>query len=339
MINQIAIKDFIISDKNNKIFVIAEAGVSHFGSLSKAKKLIDLAKASKADAVKFQAYVTEELIHSDFKKWFSRMKKKETNFIFFKKLKRYAERKKISFLLTPHSETGLKWIEKLNLPAIKVGSGEIGNFEFLKKILKLNKPIIISTGMHEIKELVKLKEFFKKKKFKKVIFLKCNTQYPTPDSDINLKSFNYFKEIFKQNFVGYSDHTDNELAILASIPLGARVVEKHISLDFNVKDAQDWKVSFNKEQLKSMIFKIRKLENLLGEGRLKISNSEKKSKIWASRSIYAKKNLKKGHKLQLSDIKFLRPGNHLSCSEFKKINNKKLKKNIFSTSPIKLNDV
>ena len=338
MIRPIAINNFIISNKNNKIFVIAEAGVSHFGSLQKGKKLIDLAKAANADAVKFQAFITEELIHTEFKKWFTRMKKKEVDYTFFKKLKKYAEKKKISFLLTPHSETAIKWVKKLKLSAIKVGSGEIGNFDFLSKIIKLNKTIIISTGMHNVHELVRLKRFFERRRFKKVVFLKCNTQYPTPQKYINLISFNNFKKIFTNFFVGYSDHTDNELAILSSIPLGARVVEKHISLDFNVKDAQDWKVSFNKDQLKNMVNKIRKLEIILGKNILEISNSEKKSKIWASRSIYAKKKLKKGKVLKISDVKFLRPGNHLSCSNLYKIINKRLKKEIPQNSPININD-
>jgi N-acetylneuraminate synthase/N,N'-diacetyllegionaminate synthase len=338
MANTIFINKFKISQKNNRVFVIAEAGVSHFGSLKKAKKLIDLAKDSGADAVKFQAYVTEELIHSGFKKWFYRMKKKEVNFSFFEKIKKFADGKKITFLLTPHSETGIQWIKKLNLPAVKVGSGEIGNFEFLKKIIKLNRTIIISTGMHKLEELEKLKTFFEKMKFKKVVFLRCNTQYPTPEKDINLKSFDKFKEIFKNYFVGYSDHTNDDLAILGSIALGAKVIEKHISLDFNVKDAQDWKVSFDKFQLNNMVQKIRKFEIILGESNLKISKNEKKSRIWASRSIYSKKKLSKGKIITISDVNFLRPGNNLSCSEFYKINKRKLKKTILPNSPINLND-
>ena len=338
MVNSIFISKFKISQKNNKVFVIAEAGVSHFGSLEKAKKLIDLAKASGADAVKFQAYITEELIHRDYKKWFDRMKQKEVNFDFFKNIKEYSKKKKIIFLCTPHSPTAVKWIDRLDLEAIKIGSGEIGNFEFLKSIIRLNKPIIISTGMHEQKDLVKLRNFFIRSKFKKVIFLKCNTQYPTPDEDINLKNFKTFKKIFKDFFVGYSDHTDHDLAILGSIMLEAKVVEKHISLDFNVKNAQDWKVSFDKTRLSEMIKKIRKLEKILGLEKLKLSNKQKKSRIWASKSIFAKKDIKKGKKIAKSDINFLRPGNYLNCSDFEKIVKKKLKKNIKANIALRFND-
>jgi N,N'-diacetyllegionaminate synthase len=338
MANNIFINKFKISQKNNRVFVIAEAGVSHFGSLKKAKKLIDLAKDSGADAVKFQSYITEELIHHEYKEWFDRMKQKEMNFNFFKKIKEYSEKKKIIFLCTPHSATAVKWMNKLDIGAIKIGSGEIGNFEFLKSIIRLNKPIIISTGMHEQKDLIRLRNFFISYKFKKVIFLKCNTQYPTPDEDINLKNFKMFKKIFKNFFVGYSDHTDHDLAILGSIMLEAKVIEKHISLDFNVKNAQDWKVSFDRIRLSEMIRKIRKFEKILGSEKLKISTKEKKSRIWASRSIFAKKDIKKGKKLEISDINFLRPGNFLNCSDFAKINKKKLKKNIKANTALKFND-
>jgi len=225
MINSIRIGDKVISRRSNKVFVIAEAGVAHFGSLKKGKKLIDLAKSAKADAVKFQSFLTEELIHHKYKKWFKRLKEKEVNFSFFKKLKNHAKKKGIIFLCTPHTETAANWLKKLNLPAFKIGSGEIGNFEFLKTIIKLKKPIIVSTGMHNYNDLLKLKRFFEKKKFKKVIFLKCNSQYPTPNEDINLKSFITFKNVFKKYITGYSDHSEHDLAILGSINFGARVVE------------------------------------------------------------------------------------------------------------------
>mgnify|MGYP001177466106 CR=1 FL=1 len=338
MINSIRIGQKVISSRSNKVFVIAEAGVSHFGSLKKGRKLIDLAVSAKADAVKFQSYITEELVHYKFKKWFDRLKLKEVNFNFIKSLKKYADKKGIIFLCTPHTETAVDWLKSLNLVAYKIGSGEIGNFEFLKKIIKLRKPMIVSTGMHSTKELKKLKLFFSKEKYKKVIFLKCNSQYPTPDREINLKSFVTFKKIFKNNLVGYSDHTNHDLAIIGSITYGARVVEKHISLDFNVKNAQDWKVSFNKKGLEEMVKTIRKIEEILGLDEIKVSSNEKKSKIWATKSIFAKRKIYPGEKISLKNVKFQRPGNFLNCSEFNKINNRKVSKLIKTNQAIKLND-
>lgn len=321
-----------------KIYVIAEAGVSHFGSLNKGKKLIKLAKKSGADAVKFQAYLTSELIDEKYKKWFLRYKQKEISFNFLKKLKNYANKLKIDFLCTPHSDTAINWVKKLKVPLIKVGSGELGNYPFLEKIIKLKKPIIISTGMHNTNDLKKLKLFFESKKYSKVFFLKCNTQYPTLNNEINLLSFTNFKEIYKNFIVGYSDHTNHDLAILGSIILGARIIEKHISLDFNVKNAQDWKVSFDEKKMKHMIKKIRNLEIIMGKKQIKISKNEIQSKVWATKSIFIKDNIKKGDIISEKNLIFKRPGNYIPVSELENVINKKAKKNLFKNDYLKKND-
>ncbi len=329
----------LLKENNNKTYVIAEAGVAHFGNLDKGKKLIDLAAKSGADAVKFQAYQTEDLVDSNYSAWFKRYKSKEVSIEFFKKLKKYSLKKKIEFLLTPHTESTISFIKKLNIPIIKVGSGEIGNFIFLKKLIRLRLPIIISTGMHEYNDLIKLKNFFRKYKFNKVIFMKCISLYPTKINGINLINFEFFRKIFKDYFVGYSDHTDHDKAIIGSIFMGARVVEKHIALDFKVKNAQDWKVSFNLKKMSSMVTNIRNIEKILGQKQILISNQEKKSIIWATRSIYAKNDLKVGDKIKEKNIKFLRPGKYLKCSDFLKYKNLKLKKFVKKNQPIKLTDI
>ena len=328
--NKIKISNFrsdYISNNINKVFIIAEAGISHFGSLAKAKKLVDLAKNSGADAIKFQAYLTEELVSKKYKSWFVRYKKKETNFEFYKDINKYCKKKNIQLLLTPHSETAITWIQKLNLPLVKVGSGEIHNFDFIKKISKLKKPLIISTGMHEKKDLLNLKKFLIEEKIFNVCFLKCITLYPTPIELINIVSFTNFKKILSPAIVGYSDHSDNDLSILSSVALGAKIIEKHISLDFNVKNAQDWKVSHNLKKMSKLVKDIRILEKIMGSKDLKISNKEKNSKIWATRSIHAKENIKKGEKFNLQNICLLRPGNGINPKKFKSIIGKKSKKN------------
>lgn len=323
--------------KNHRVFIIAEAGISHFGSLRKAKKLVDLAKNSFADAVKFQAYHTEELINPNFKNWFKRYKIKEADYEFYQKVKKYCDKKKIEFMLTPHTESVINWIKKLNCKKIKIGSGEIGNFSFLKKISKLKKPIIYSTGMHDYSDLIKLKKFCNSNNIKNISFLKCRTTYPTKDEDVNLRNFISFKEIFKNFTVGYSDHTDNDLAIYGSVFLGAKIIEKHISNEFNIKNAQDWKVSFDLVKMTKMVANIRRIEKILGDKNVFATKKEIKSKLWASRSIFAFKNIKKGEKFSHQNIKLLRPGNGLSPSELKKILGKKSKKNIFKNNLIKKN--
>jgi len=329
----------LISTEKNSIYIIAEAGIGHFGSLLLAKKLVNLAKDSGADAIKFQAYLTEDLISKNYKKWFKRYKSKEVDLVFFKKIHNYCKKKSIEFLLTPHTESVFNWVKKLNLSAIKVGSGEIGNFGFLDKLMNMNKPLIISTGMHSLEDLKKLKNFVIKKRFKKICFLKCRTVYPTKDKDVHLNNFLKFKNFFKNYLVGYSDHTNHDLAIMGSVFFGAKIIEKHISIKFNVKNAQDWKVSFNSQQMKEMNFKLRRIENILGNPKLFVTSSELKSKIWATRSWHSCKNIKKNQILNKSNLIALRPGNGIAVSDYDKILGKKIKKNILSKKKILLDDL
>ncbi|MDC3157352.1 N-acetylneuraminate synthase family protein [Candidatus Pelagibacter bacterium] len=328
----------MIKKSKNKVYIIAEAGVAHFGSLLRGKELINLAKKSGADAVKFQSYITEELIDKKYKKWFKRYKIKEVNYNFLKKLRDYSKKKKIDFLCTPHSETALSWVNKLKVPIIKVGSGELGNFEFLKRIIKLKKPMIVSTGMHNLNDLKKLSSFFQINNYKNVSFLRCITRYPTKNNEVNLSSFKLFKKIFKKYEVGYSDHSDNELGILGSIVLGAKIVEKHIATKFNVPNTQDWKVSYDLKKMKSLVKKIRDLEIVLGDEKITISKKEKNSKDWATKSIFLRRNINKGNIIKKNDLSCKRPGIYVPASELKRIINKKAKKNLREGNPLKLND-
>ena len=335
---EITINKKKISEKTNKVYIIAEAGIGHFGSFKIAKKLVDLAKNSGADAVKFQAYITKDLIHKNFKNWYHRYAVKEVDFNFFLKLKNYCKKKKIEMLLTPHTESVLSWIKKLNLPAIKVGSGELGNFYFLNKIISLKKPIIVSTGMHESDDLIKLKNFFKKKKINNVIFLKCQSTYPSVDHDINFNNFKKFKKIFNGYFIGYSDHSKDDLAIIGSIFNNAKVIEKHISIKFNVKNAQDWKVSFDQKKMKNMVDKIRRIEKILGSENIFVSKKEKKSKVWATKSIFSKNKILKNSKINPNNVCLLRPGKGLKTNLYTKIMNLRVKKNIEPYTYIKQGD-
>ncbi len=325
------VKKIIIDKKNishkSNTYVVAEAGVAHFGNLKKAFRLVDLAKNAGADAVKFQAYITDELIFNKFKSWYNRYKLKEIDYTFLYKLKKYCKKKKITFLFTPHSETAIKWAKKLRIPAIKVGSGEIGNFNFLNKLVNLKKPIIVSTGMHSEKDLKDLRNFFKNKNFKKVIFLRCVTSYPTKINELNLRNISKFKKIFKNAIIGYSDHTNSDLAIHFAVSNGAKLIEKHISLDFNVKNAQDWKVSHDEIRMKNLIKNIRNLEIIGGKLNITPSKKELSNKIWATKSLFYKNRFNKGQVLTEDMICAKRPGTGIKCSELKKYLGKKLNKN------------
>ena len=224
------------------------------------------------------------------------------------------------------------------MPIIKVGSGELGNFEFLERIIKLKKPMIVSTGMHNQNELKNLLSFFQTKKYNKVSFLRCITRYPTKNDEVNLSSFKKFKKIFKKYEVGYSDHSDNELAILGAVVLGAKIIEKHIALEFNIPNTQDWKVSYDLKKMRNLVKKIRDLEIILGNEKIIISKKEKKSKDWATKSIFIRKNINKGNILKKDDLCCKRPGIYIPSSELKRIINKRAKTKLKKGSALKLND-
>ena len=192
--------------------------------------------------------------------------------------------------------------------------------------------------MHEVNDLKRLKNFFARKNYKNVIFLKCQSTYPTKDEDINFKNLDRFKKIFKDYHFGYSDHTNNDLAIIGAIFHGAKVVEKHISIKFNVKNTQDWKVSFDETKLKNMVKNIRRIEKMFGNEKIFVTDKEKKSKIWATKSIFSKKNILKEEKLSFKNIQLLRPGNGLNARFYSKVINLKAKKNIESNIKIILSD-
>ena len=192
--------------------------------------------------------------------------------------------------------------------------------------------------MHNLNDLKKLLFFFKSKNYYKVYFLKCSTLYPTKNKEVNLLSFKKFQKIFKEFKVGYSDHSDNELAILGAICLGAKIIEKHIAIEFNIANTQDWKVSYDLEKMRNLVEKIRNLEIILGVEKIIVTQREKKSKDWATKSIFLKKNIMRGSILKKESFCYMRPGTYIPVSQLKKIINKKVKKNLMIGNPLKLSD-
>ena len=192
--------------------------------------------------------------------------------------------------------------------------------------------------MHNYDDLKQLKKFFIKQKFKKLILLNCTTIYPSKAKDLNILAIKEIRNIFGDIIIGYSDHTDNELACISSVALGAKIIEKHISVKFYVKNAQDWKVSFDTKKLQSMIKKIRDQETMLKIKKNFSSKRELKQKIWATKSIYAGNEIKKKSKILMSDLKFLRPGDGIPCSKVNLVINRLAKKNMSKGYKIKIKD-
>ena len=309
----------------NKVFIIAEAGVNHNGSIDIAKKLIDAAVASGADAVKFQTFKAENLATKYAKKanyQKNLTNQKESQFDMLKKLElskemhteliNYSKIKDIKFLSSPFDFESIELLKDLGLKIFKIPSGEITNLPYLRHIGKLNKKIILSTGMSNIDEVKTALDILINSGTKKtnIIVLHANTEYPTPMEDVNLKAMLTIGKELEVNF-GYSDHTLGIEVDIAAVAMGAKCIEKHFTLSCNMK-GPDHKASLEPDQLKEMVKAIRNIERALGSNIKKPSKSELPNIQIARKSIVAKTKIKKGDILREDNITVKRPGGGIS---------------------------
>lgn len=309
----------------NKVFIIAEAGVNHNGSLELAKKLVDVAVEAGADAVKFQTFKAENLVSKSAKKakyqventgsdesQYEMIKKLELGFDEFEELKKYCDEKGIMFLSTPFDDDSIEFLDKLGLEIFKIPSGEITNLPYLRKIGSLNKKVILSTGMADLGEVEDALDVLISAGTKKenITVLHANTEYPTPIEDVNLKAMQTIACAFGVD-VGYSDHTLGIEVPIAAVAMGAKVIEKHFTFDRNLP-GPDHRASLEPDELKAMIKAIRNIEKALGDGIKRPSKSESKNIEIARKSIVAKRDIKKGEKFTEENLAVKRPGNGIS---------------------------
>ena len=319
------------------VFIIAEAGVNHNGDLNLAYKMVDKAKEAGVDCIKFQTFKTEKIISkntemADYQKentnnnesHYEMVKKLELSYEDFRKIKNYCEQKEIIFLSTPDEKESLDFlVDELKVSTIKVGSGEVTNYLYLKEIAKKNKEIILSTGMSSLGEVEKALEIIREYNNKKVILLHCTTNYPCPMEEVNLKAMLTLKEAFKTE-IGYSDHTLGTEVAIAAVAMGAKVIEKHFTLDKNM-EGPDHKASLDPKELKIMVEQIRNIEKALGDGIKKPNKSEEKIKKVVRRRILISKELKKGHVLTEDDLILKRSNSGIEADFIDLVLNKKLK--------------
>ena len=297
-----------------RTYIIAEAGINHNGNLSIAKKLIIAAKNSGADAIKFQTFIPEDVVTKDLnlasyqitnkhkkkEKMFNMIKKLYLNFNEQKQLLQLAKKINIDFISSAFDLGSLKFLyNDLNLKIIKIPSGEITNFPYLKEIAKKNTKVILSTGLSTLDEIKRALSILTSNKLKKknISILHCNTAYPTPLEDVNLNVIKKFKKIFKLP-IGYSDHTIGIEVSIAAVAIGAKIIEKHFTLNKQMK-GPDHKASLNIYELKSLVKQIRNVELSLGNENKKITKSESINKKFVRKYIVAKKELKKERNFQL----------------------------------------
>jgi len=314
-------------------FIVAEAGVSHFGSLDKALKLVEVAARAGADAVKFQVFQTAELISSVAPEWVERMRPKELPIEAFREIMDYCRQKGIIFFATAHDPESLEKLAELDPPAYKIGSGELQNFDYFRGVASLKKPVIFSTGMFSEKDILDTIRVFAEAGCSEVILLHCVTGYPVPVEWMNLKAIQTLKSIFPGP-VGYSDHSVTYDIAASSVLLGANLVERHITLEKDMPDAQDWKVACNPEELVQFVAMTRRLEAARGDGVLRVSEVEMKSMSWARKSIVAAQDILPEDLITAENIRFKRPGTGISPAEIDKVVGKKAKVKIKADSLI-----
>ena len=302
-------------------FIIAEAGVNHNGSVSLAKKMVDAAKAAGADAIKFQTFRTDKLLTQKApkaeyqertvpgKSQYEMIKSLELPFPAFKELRGYCRRRSIIFLSTPFDPESAEFLNRLNIPAFKISSGELTNAPLLAQIARYGKPIILSTGMADLKEVKDSLELIRSAGGRKILLLHCTSNYPTRYEDVNLKAMQTLRDAFKLP-VGYSDHTIGIEVSVAAVALGATMIEKHFTLDKRLP-GPDHEASLDPVELKAMVKAVREIEAALGDGVKKPRPTEEGVKKVARKSVVAASDIPRGQRISAAMLAVKRPGTGL----------------------------
>lgn len=333
-----------------KVIIIAEAGVNHNGSLDKAVELIEVAARAGADFVKFQTYKAELSISKSARKaayqetntgeaesQYDMVKKLELTFDDFRFLEQECHKQGIGFLSTGFDFPSLEFLETMNPEYYKIPSGEIRNLPYLRKIASFKKKVIMSTGMASMKEVAQALEVLLSSGLAKenITVVHCNTEYPTPMEDVNLKAMNTIGEELGVK-IGYSDHTLGIEVPIAAVALGATVIEKHFTLNRNTP-GPDHRASLESVELKAMVDAIRNVEKALsGSGLKEPSPSEMKNKSVARKSIVAAKNIKKGEEYTAANLSVKRPGTGIDPMQWDAVIGKRAPMDFEEDQPIQI---
>lgn len=335
IIVEIKIKEKKIGD-DHPCFLIAEIGVNHNGNFYEACKMIETLEKVGVDAVKFQTYITEELVLKS-EKLFSMLKKYELSLKDWDYLAKYVTAKNMIFLSTPFDVKSVETIKKL-VPAFKISSGDLNNFHLLKRVCSIGKPVFISTGIAVEKEVKMAVDFLKENGVKDIVIFQCTTQYPVFDNDVNLNVIDLYKKMFPDCVIGFSDHSVGITASLGAVAKGAKIIERHFTLDKKA-EGPDHAASLNLVEMKDWVKSIRKLETQLGFTSKFPSRHELKIRSQVRKSIVSIKDIKKGDVFSEKNISTKRPGFGVSAVHYYKIIGRKAKRDIFPESVIRWDDI
>lgn len=330
-----------------KTYIIAEAGVNHNGYVQLAYKLIDAAKNAGVDCVKFQTLNAEQLVSKIAKKaeyqqkmtggddsQLVMLRKLQLPFQAFIELAEYCRKIGIAFMSTPFDLDSVEFLNTLEMPAWKIPSGEVINYPYLVKIAQTHRPVIMSTGMCEMSEIQAAIDVLRDNGCNDIKLMHCNTEYPTPYGDVNLRAMETMRRAFGIE-VGYSDHTKGIEVPIAAVAMGATIIEKHFTLDRNM-EGPDHKASLEPNELKQMVDAIRHIELAIGDGMKKVTDSERKNMAIARKSIIAKTNISKGEVFTEGNITTKRPGNGISPMCWNDVLGMKAKRNFVEDELIEI---
>ncbi len=340
MLKNIKINNKLSFGENHPCFIIAEAGINHDGDISKAKELVDVAVEAKADAVKFQTFDTNKVVSDDafiaqyHKKGLlnkketlkSLLKRLELNRKQFLEIYSYAKKREIFIFSTAFDVQNAKFLFDLGIKLVKVASFSLTNYPLISYLAKKKYPMIISSGLHNLGEIEKTIDLVQKNGNNKIALLQCTSHYPSLPKDANLKVMNTLKSAF-ECIVGYSDHTMGINVALASVAMGAKIIEKHYTLETNSFGA-DHEASLSPKELCSLIKGVREIEKSIGSSRKFLANSEKEIKNVHRPSLISKVNLKKGQIIKKNMLDIKKPGIGISPYDVGWVIGRKVKNNI-----------
>lgn len=317
-------------DNMSRIYIIAEAGVNHNGSLKIAKKMVDAVREAGADAIKFQTFKAENIVtknasRADYQvkntgedtSQYSMLKKLELSYDDFRELKVYCDASGIEFLSTPFDLESIDFLQELGIRFLKIPSGEITNFPYLRKIGQTGMPVIMSTGMSTLEEVGDAIGVLREYGGRDISLLHCTTEYPAPLDSVNLKAMQTMAEAFNLP-VGYSDHTSGIAVSVAAVAMGAVIIEKHFTIDRNM-EGPDHKASLEPDELKDMVQSIRDVEMAMGTGEKGLSYSELKNVSVVRKSIVAKRAIRKGMLFSEDNLSVKRPGTGVNPMQWNKV--------------------
>jgi len=342
---------FRVIGTDEPVFIVAEAGINHNGDIEIAHKLIDVAADAGADAVKFQTFLTEELVSNeaplaehhianvkDAISHYDILKRVELPFSSFQQLKTHCEERRIIFLSTPYDISSAELLIRMKTELIKVASSEMMNYPLLEVIGGAGVPIIFSTGMSNWEEIEDSVNFLKDYN-SQLCILKCTSNYPALPESINLRGIERLKESFSNCLIGFSDHTEGNEISLAALGMGVSVLEKHFTL--NKKQwGPDHSSSMEPDEFSAFVKAVRKTEKALGERNWKIQKTEEAQRKAMQKGVYARCNIGKGEKIDISKVKFMRPKGSISPKDFCiYLQNKLVKENICSGEEIHVEQI